>query len=96
MPEQDTIEVDLDTDERPFPDNVEEGAYVHTSVDGLRVLVPARAFTLPEEARQNFERGTPQLLSTLPSEVRRKILAGLKGPEETRRERNKPYEKWTY
>ncbi len=97
MSEQDqtieTIEVDLDTDEQPFTSNVDEGAYVHTFIAGFKALVPTRAFTLPPEARQNFERGTAQPLSTLPKETRQEVLNALKGPEATWKARNG---KWTY
>jgi hypothetical protein len=90
------IEVDTDTDEQPLPANVDEGAYVHAVIAGQLVLVPARAYRLPVEARENFNRGVPKPLSTLPNELRRKVLDALKGPEAEWKAHNKPYQNWIY
>lgn len=90
------IEVDVNTDEQHFPSTVDEGAYVHTVIEGKRIAVPTRAFTLPPEARNNFPRGETVLLSALPQEIRRSVLDALKGPEAARRERQLVYGEWTY
>lgn len=79
------IDVDIDTKEKPFPVGVEEGAYFHVTIDGLKVMAPVRAFTFPPMLERETHEGTPQRLSTLPSEIRDRVLNALKRPEAIRR-----------